>query len=87
MAEPVIYSGYLRLDQLLSAQQPRSSEHDEMLFIVIHQIYELWFKQLLHELGKLQAELVNSVLPVRAGTGPGRSAGSKNGRRGGDRDR
>ncbi len=59
MAEPVTYSGYLRLDQLLSAQQPRSSEHDEMLFIVIHQIYELWFKQLLHELGKLQAELAS----------------------------
>ena len=57
MAEPVTYSGYLRLDQLLSAQQPRSAEHDEMLFIVIHQIYELWFKQLLHELGKVQAEL------------------------------
>jgi tryptophan 2,3-dioxygenase len=57
MAEPVTYSGYLRLGQLLSAQQPRSSEHDEMLFIVIHQIYELWFKQLLHELRKLQAEL------------------------------
>src|SRR5271170_5588072 len=57
MAEPVTYSGYLRLDQLLSAQQPRSGEHDEMLFIVIHQIYELWFKQLLHELGKLQSEL------------------------------
>jgi len=57
MDEHVTYSGYLRLDQLLSAQQPRSSEHDEMLFIVIHQIYELWFKQLLHELSKLQAEL------------------------------
>src|SRR6185437_12465723 len=57
MSEPVTYSGYLRLDQLLSAQQPRSAEHDEMLFIVIHQIYELWFKQLLHELGKAQAEL------------------------------
>jgi tryptophan 2,3-dioxygenase len=57
MAEPVTYSRYLRLDQLLSAQQPRSGEHDEMLFIVIHQIYELWFKQLLHELGKLQSEL------------------------------
>ncbi len=55
--EPVTYSGYLRLDQLLSAQQPRSAEHDEMLFIVIHQVYELWFKQLLHEFGKLQAEL------------------------------
>ena len=57
MAEPVSYAGYLRLDQLLSAQQPRSAEPDEMLFIVIHQIYELWFKQLLHELGKLQSQL------------------------------
>jgi tryptophan 2,3-dioxygenase len=57
MDEPVTYSGYLRLDQLLSAQQPRSGEHDEMLFIVIHQVYELWFKQMLHELGKLQSEL------------------------------
>jgi tryptophan 2,3-dioxygenase len=54
---PVSYAGYLRLDQLLSAQQPRSAEHDEMLFIVIHQIYELWFKQLLHELGRLQSQL------------------------------
>jgi tryptophan 2,3-dioxygenase len=57
MSEPVTYAGYLRLDQLLSAQQPRSAEHDEMLFIVIHQIYELWFKQLLHELAKLQSQL------------------------------
>jgi tryptophan 2,3-dioxygenase len=57
MAERVSYTGYLRLDQLLTAQQPRSGEHDEMLFIVIHQIYELWFKQLLHELARLQAQL------------------------------
>jgi tryptophan 2,3-dioxygenase len=57
MAEPVTYSGYLRLDQLLSAQHAKSGEHDEMLFIIIHQIYELWFKQMLHELGKLQSEL------------------------------
>ena len=55
--EPVTYADYLRLDQLLSAQQPRSGEHDEMLFIVIHQIYELWFKQLLHELARLQDQL------------------------------
>jgi tryptophan 2,3-dioxygenase len=48
------YSSYLRLDELLAAQQPRSDEHDELLFIVIHQVYELWFKQLLHELGGLQ---------------------------------
>ncbi|MGH3151289.1 MAG: tryptophan 2,3-dioxygenase [Streptosporangiaceae bacterium] len=57
MTERVSYAGYLRLDQLLAAQQPRSGEHDEMLFIVIHQIYELWFKQLLHELARLQAQL------------------------------
>jgi tryptophan 2,3-dioxygenase len=51
------YSGYLRLDQLLAAQQPKTAEHDEMLFIVVHQIYELWFKQLLHEFGRLQSQL------------------------------
>jgi len=44
------YSAYLSLDDVLSAQHPRSDEHDELLFIVIHQVYELWFKQLLHEL-------------------------------------
>ena len=51
------YSGYLKLDQLLSIQEERSApgpgeepEHDEMLFIIIHQVYELWFKQMLHEL-------------------------------------
>jgi tryptophan 2,3-dioxygenase len=45
------YGQYLSLDQLLAAQCPRSHgpEHDELLFIVIHQVYELWFKQLLHE--------------------------------------
>ena len=47
----VTYSSYLKLDELLSLQQPRSEgpEHDELLFIVIHQVYELWFKELLHE--------------------------------------
>ena len=44
------YASYLALDEVLGAQRPRSDEHDEMLFIVIHQVYELWFKQLLHEL-------------------------------------
>ena len=57
LEDQVTYAGYLRLDQLLSAQVPRSGEHDEMLFIVIHQIYELWFKQLLHELTRLQHQL------------------------------
>ena len=44
------YADYLKLDQLLAAQQPRSDLHDEMLFIVIHQTKELWMKQMLHEL-------------------------------------
>ena len=46
------YASYLKIDELLSLQQPRSDgpEHDEMLFIVIHQVYELWFKQVLWEL-------------------------------------
>jgi tryptophan 2,3-dioxygenase len=51
------YTSYLALDEVLAAQRPRSDEHDEMLFIVIHQVYELWFKQLLHELGQLQHTL------------------------------
>ena len=56
------YTSYLRVDELLSIQTPRSQEpygpeHDELLFIVIHQVYELWFKQLLHELDYLQARL------------------------------
>ena len=46
------YGSYLKIDDLLSLQQRRSdpAEHDEMLFIIIHQVYELWFKELLHEL-------------------------------------
>jgi tryptophan 2,3-dioxygenase len=44
------YAHYLKLDQLLSAQQPLSELHDEMLFIVIHQTKELWMKEMLHEL-------------------------------------
>jgi len=45
------YGSYLKIDELLSLQQPRSEgpEHDELLFIIIHQVYELWFKELLHE--------------------------------------
>lgn len=51
------YSSYLALDEVLGAQRPRSGEHDELLFIVIHQVYELWFKQIMHELGRAQALL------------------------------
>jgi tryptophan 2,3-dioxygenase len=45
------YTSYLQVDELLKLQKPLSDgpEHDELLFIVIHQTYELWFKQLLHE--------------------------------------
>jgi tryptophan 2,3-dioxygenase len=43
------YADYLHLDELLSAQQPLSDLHDEMLFIVIHHTKELWLKQMLHE--------------------------------------
>src|SRR5688572_23095438 len=55
----VTYGSYLRVDDLLALQQPRSSapEHDELLFIVIHQVYELWFKELLHELDRVRALL------------------------------
>lgn len=51
------YTSYLALDEVLGAQRPRSDEHDELLFIVVHQVYELWFKQLLHELAFLQQRL------------------------------
>ena len=54
MKEPrdpaVTYASYLEVDDLLSLQRPRSDEHDEVLFIVIHQVYELWFKEILHEI-------------------------------------
>ncbi|HEU0310158.1 MAG TPA: tryptophan 2,3-dioxygenase [Sphingomicrobium sp.] len=45
------YADYLKLDTLLSAQQPLSELHDEMLFVIIHQAKELWLKQMLHEVG------------------------------------
>ena len=55
-ASAVTYASYLRLDELLALQHP-GSEHDETLFIVIHQVYELWFKEMLHELDYLQGLL------------------------------
>ena len=56
---PVTYGSYLKLDELLALQQPLSTgpEHDEMLFIVIHQVYELWFKEMLHEIDELERRL------------------------------
>src|SRR5213593_4409448 len=62
---PVTYPSYLKLDQLLSLQQPLSEgpEHDEVLFIVIHQVYELWFKEILHEIDYLKGLLARADTP------------------------
>jgi tryptophan 2,3-dioxygenase len=59
LAGRMTYSGYLRLDRLLSAQQPLSNppHHDEMLFIIQHQTSELWMKLLIHELSAALAHL------------------------------
>ena len=51
------YGSYLRLDELLSCQSPQTGAHDELLFVIIHQVYELWFKQILHEAARLQDRL------------------------------
>lgn len=51
------YTEYLKIDELLSLNHPQSDEHDEPLFIAIHQVYELWFKQVLHELTAAQSTL------------------------------
>ncbi len=56
-ADELTYSTYLRLDELLSCQSPLTHSHDELLFVIIHQVYELWFKQILHEAARLQARL------------------------------
>src|SRR5882672_6311013 len=62
---PLTYASYLKLDELLALQRPVSDgpEHDEMLFIVIHQVYELWFKQLLHEIDGLCGSLARGEAP------------------------
>lgn len=59
--KPCYYADYLQLDKLLDAQHPESKKygaeaHDETLFIIVHQAYELWFKQVLHE--------IHAILPV-----------------------
>lgn len=59
-ARPISYGRYLQLTQLLACQAPESDKtdrpaHDELLFIIVHQTYELWFKQILHELDAVLA--------------------------------
>lgn len=65
MSAPLTYSSYLRLAEILNAQSPKSTgpEHDEMLFIIIHQVYELWFKELLHEMDYLCRKLRENDSP------------------------
>ncbi len=66
------YGGYLQLETLLSAQQPltRPPHHDEMLFVIQHQVAELWMKLVIHELkaavAHLQADDVNACLKILA---------------------
>lgn len=66
MSKPLTYMRYLKVDELLSLQQPKSDpvEHDEMLFITIHQVYELWFKQMIHELDHLAVLLEANNTPA-----------------------
>jgi len=62
LAADTSYGGYLGLDRLLSAQQPRSSHHDEMLFIIQHQTSELWMKLMIHELAAAIAHVKSGEL-------------------------
>jgi tryptophan 2,3-dioxygenase len=64
---PVYYADYLQVDRLLSLQAPESAKHgpavhDEMLFIIVHQAYELWFRQILHEFDRIERDF--STNPV-----------------------
>jgi tryptophan 2,3-dioxygenase len=54
MSESVTYGGYLRLNELLAAQKPQTDQHDELLFVILHQTMELWMKQAIHEISAAQ---------------------------------
>lgn len=65
--QAVEYHSYLQLDKILNAQSPESTKlgntiHDETLFIIVHQVYELWFKQILHEIDDVRQTLSKDVL-------------------------
>lgn len=57
MGESVTYGSYLRLKDLLGCQTPQTGEHDELLFVILHQTMELWMKQAIHEIGAAQEEV------------------------------
>src|SRR5436190_22491850 len=65
---PVYYGDYLQLSKILNAQDTESAKygkpaHDETLFIIIHQTYELWFKQILHELDSVRSIMEQDFVP------------------------
>jgi len=63
LSQTMSYGDYLALDQILSAQHPRSPDHNEMLFIVQHQTSELWMKLMLHELHAAKRQMQQDDLP------------------------
>src|SRR5215467_11797148 len=67
-ADQLTYSAYLRVPELIGLQHPQSQpeHHDETLFIIIHQTYELWFKQLLHELDAVIVNLRDAATTPRS---------------------
>lgn len=68
MSTDVTYASYLALDDILSAQHPRSDRHDELLFIIIHQTKELWLKQMIAELRLAKSQVQQDALvPVYKG--------------------
>jgi tryptophan 2,3-dioxygenase len=60
----VNYASYLKVEKLLALQEPLSDpeQHDELLFIIIHQVYELWFRQMLHEIDRLKTDFTEGEL-------------------------
>ena len=70
MTKPLTYVSYLKIDELLGLQHPVSDgpEHDEQLFIIIHQVYELWFKEVLHETEYLMGRLEQNDTPLAGHT-------------------
>ena len=70
-SEPCYYGEYLQLDSFLGSQQPVSGKyqekeaHDELLFIIVHQAYELWFKQILHELNWIHSSFNEPKLDTK----------------------
>jgi tryptophan 2,3-dioxygenase len=63
LSPDLTYGGYLDLERILSAQHPRSGQHDEMLFIIIHQASELWMKLSIHELTAARDRIASDDLP------------------------